>query len=103
MADTDEIAISHIVVGQERKDVDVDDAGADDDRPTGVMVESVEPLFVALRLLGSQYFGPYGSGMMQHSVLEFIREVVPLRTCKLNLAPAICLTSTRTLALCSLL
>ena len=36
---------------------------------------------------GSQYFGPYGSGMMQHSVLEFIREVVPLRTCKLNLAP----------------
>ncbi len=36
---------------------------------------------------GSQYFGPYGSGLMQHSVLEFIREVVPLRTCKLNLAP----------------
>ena len=24
---------------------------------------------------GSQYFGPYGSVMMQHSVLEFIREV----------------------------
>ncbi len=37
---------------------------------------------------GSQYFGPYGSVMMQRSVLEFIREVVPLRTCKLNLAPA---------------
>lgn len=36
---------------------------------------------------GSQYFGPYGSMMMQHSVLDFIREVVPLRTCKLNLAP----------------
>ena len=36
---------------------------------------------------GSQYFGPYGSVMMQHSVLDFIREVVPLRTCKLNLAP----------------
>ncbi|HIY68474.1 MAG TPA: excinuclease ABC subunit UvrC [Candidatus Alistipes intestinigallinarum] len=36
---------------------------------------------------GSQYFGPYGSVMMQHSVLEFIREVIPLRTCKLNLAP----------------
>ena len=31
---------------------------------------------------GSQYFGPYGSVMMQHSVLDFIREVVPLRTCK---------------------
>ena len=36
---------------------------------------------------GSQYFGPYSSVMMQHSVLEFVREVVPLRTCKLNLAP----------------
>lgn len=36
---------------------------------------------------GSQYFGPYSSVGMQRSVLEFIREVVPLRTCKLNLAP----------------
>ena len=36
---------------------------------------------------GSHYFGPYGSVMMQHSVLEFLREVVPLRTCKLDLAP----------------
>lgn len=36
---------------------------------------------------GSQYFGPYGSVTMQHSVLDFIREVVPLRTCKLNLSP----------------
>ena len=36
---------------------------------------------------GSQYFGPYGSVRMQHSVLDFIREVVPLRTCKLNLSP----------------
>ena len=36
---------------------------------------------------GSQYFGPYGSVSMQHSILEFIREVVPLRTCRLNLAP----------------
>lgn len=36
---------------------------------------------------GSQYFGPYGSVMMQHSVLDFIREVVPLRTCKMNLSP----------------
>ena len=36
---------------------------------------------------GSQYFGPYGSVMMQHSVLDFIREVVQLRTCKLNLSP----------------
>ena len=36
---------------------------------------------------GSQYFGPYGSVMMQRSVLDFIREVVPLRTCKLNHDP----------------
>ena len=36
---------------------------------------------------GSQYFGPYSSATMQHSILEFIREVIPLRTCSLNLAP----------------
>ncbi|MBR5850131.1 MAG: excinuclease ABC subunit C [Alistipes sp.] len=36
---------------------------------------------------GSQYYGPYSSISMQRSILEFIREVVPLRTCKLNLAP----------------
>ncbi|MEG1673275.1 MAG: excinuclease ABC subunit UvrC [Alistipes sp.] len=48
------------------------------------------PRVQSTRLLlrdGSQYFGPYSSVMMQHSVLEFIREVVPLRTCKLNLSP----------------
>ncbi|MDO4759049.1 MAG: excinuclease ABC subunit UvrC [Rikenellaceae bacterium] len=37
---------------------------------------------------GSQYFGPYSSISMQRSILEFIREVIPLRTCKLNLSPA---------------
>ena len=37
---------------------------------------------------GSQYFGPYGSIAMQRSILEFIRKVIPLRTCKLNLTPA---------------
>ena len=26
--------------------------------------------------------------MMQRSILEFIREVIPLRTCSLNLSPA---------------
>ena len=36
---------------------------------------------------GSQYYGPYGSLTAQHALLEFIREVVPLRTCKLNLSP----------------
>ena len=37
---------------------------------------------------GSEYFGPYGSISTQRSILEFIREVIPLRTCKLNLTPA---------------
>ncbi|MFR9579911.1 MAG: excinuclease ABC subunit UvrC [Rikenellaceae bacterium] len=37
---------------------------------------------------GSQYFGPYSSPSMQRSILEFIREVIPLRTCKLNLSAA---------------
>ena len=34
---------------------------------------------------GSEYFGPYGSIATQRSLLEFIRRVIPLRTCKLNL------------------
>ena len=35
---------------------------------------------------GSEYFGPYGSIATQRSLLEFIRRVIPLRTCKLNLS-----------------
>ncbi len=34
---------------------------------------------------GSQYFGPYSSISMQRSILEFIRDVVQLRTCKLRM------------------
>lgn len=34
---------------------------------------------------GSEYFGPYSSIATQRSVLDFIRRVIPLRTCKLNL------------------
>ncbi len=37
---------------------------------------------------GSQYFGPYSSISMQRVVLEFIRDVVQLRTCRLNLSQA---------------
>ncbi len=37
---------------------------------------------------GTNYFGPYSSISMQHSVLEFIREIIPLRTCKLKLSPS---------------
>lgn len=36
---------------------------------------------------GSRYFGPYASVQQQRSILEFIRSVVPLRTCRLNLSP----------------
>ena len=36
---------------------------------------------------GSEYYGPYGSISTQRNILEFIRDVVPLRTCKLNLSP----------------
>lgn len=36
---------------------------------------------------GSSYFGPYSSVTMQRAVLELIRGLYPLRTCKLNLSP----------------
>ena len=35
---------------------------------------------------GSRYFGPYASLSAQKSVLEFIAEVIPLRTCRHNLS-----------------
>lgn len=47
------------------------------------------PRVISTRTLkrdGTQYFGPYSSIAMQRSVLEFIREVIPLRTCKLSLS-----------------
>ena len=34
---------------------------------------------------GSEYFGPYGSIATQRAMLDFIRRVIPLRTCKLNM------------------
>lgn len=34
---------------------------------------------------GSEYYGPYGSVLAQKAVLEFIREIIPLRTCKFDL------------------
>ncbi len=37
---------------------------------------------------GSRYYGPYSSIAMQRTMLEFIREIIPLRTCKLKLTPA---------------
>ena len=35
---------------------------------------------------GSSYFGPYASVSAQKAMLEFIGEVIPLRTCRLNLS-----------------
>lgn len=35
----------------------------------------------------SQYFGPYASVYVANSILEFIKELYQLRTCKLNLDP----------------
>ena len=36
---------------------------------------------------GAEYFGPYTSGYMVKTLLQFIREIYPLRTCKLALTP----------------
>ncbi len=35
---------------------------------------------------GSQYFGPYASGRMMHTMLELINQLFTLRTCKLKLS-----------------
>jgi len=35
---------------------------------------------------GSEYFGPYASGKMMHTVLNLIRSLYPLRNCKHNLS-----------------
>jgi excinuclease ABC subunit C len=37
---------------------------------------------------GSEYFGPYGSVRMMHTILELVRAVYPLRNCNLNLSDA---------------
>lgn len=34
---------------------------------------------------GSEYFGPYASGKMMHTVLDLVRQLFPLRNCVLNL------------------
>ncbi len=47
------------------------------------------PRIFSTRLLvrdGSQYFGPYPSGRVMHTLLDLIRELYPLRTCALDLS-----------------
>jgi len=34
---------------------------------------------------GSEYFGPYASGRMMHTLLDLVRQLYPRRTCTLNL------------------
>lgn len=34
---------------------------------------------------GSQYFGPYASGKMMHTILDLVYQLFTIRTCKLNL------------------
>lgn len=36
---------------------------------------------------GSEYFGPYASGKMMHTILELVRKLYPTRSCSLNLNP----------------
>jgi len=37
---------------------------------------------------GSDYFGPYASGRMMHTLLDLINQLYQIRTCSLNLSPA---------------
>jgi len=37
---------------------------------------------------GSDYFGPYASGKMMHTLLDLIRQLYPIRSCNLNLSAA---------------
>lgn len=37
---------------------------------------------------GSEYFGPYGSVRMMHTILEMVKSLYPLRNCNLNLTDA---------------
>ena len=96
-------AIKHIVVGNEQDALLLENSlikslqprynillKDDKTYPWIVLRKENFPRVESTRLVrhdGSQYFGPYGSISMQRSILEFIREVIPLRTCKLNLAP----------------
>ncbi|MCC7532956.1 MAG: GIY-YIG nuclease family protein, partial [Bacteroidia bacterium] len=36
---------------------------------------------------GSEYFGPYASLTVMHTILDLIKELYPTRTCNLNLTP----------------
>lgn len=52
--------------------------------------ESFPRLFYTRKLVkdGSEYFGPYASGKVMHTLLDLIRQAYPLRTCNLDLSPS---------------
>lgn len=52
-----EVAVGHIVVGQQREDVDIANPRADNHRPPGIVVQRVEALLVALRHLEAELGG----------------------------------------------
>lgn len=51
--------------------------------------ENFSRIFSTRKLIkdGSEYFGPFSSGLMVNSVLEMIKNVFPLRNCNLKLTP----------------
>lgn len=52
--------------------------------------EAFPRLFYTRKLVkdGSEYFGPYASGKVMHTLLDLIRQAYPLRTCNLDLSPS---------------
>lgn len=93
--------INHIVVGSESDALLLENSlikelqpkynillKDDKSYPWIVLTKEHFPRVLSTRRLvrdGSQYFGPYSSISMQRSILEFIKDVVQLRSCKLRL------------------
>jgi excinuclease ABC subunit C len=51
--------------------------------------ESFPRVFITRKIVrdGSDYFGPYASKNRVHTIMDLIRNLFPLRTCKFNLSP----------------
>ncbi len=54
-----------------------------------VTKEAFPRIFATRRVIkdGSKYYGPYPNVKMMYTLLDLIKDVYPLRTCKLNLSP----------------
>ena len=75
VADADEVAPHHIVVGQQRENIHIDDLRTDDHRTARIVVQGVDPLLVALRHLEAQLRG--GSRHLPLEVLAHRAQVAP--------------------------